>query len=144
MSTILIGSEDTYQSLVSFMPEDARKVLDTEIPRIRKQVSDDIDKFVTSIGIQMQAEFTKVAESVRKESEAPLASLDKIKESLASNTAKAEDLARAADNLRKLAQEYQDKWTNVGATIRTTAITAARAAGLPVPNFPIPGPKYEA
>lgn len=144
MSTIFIGSEDTYQSLVPYMPEDARRILENEIPRIRKQVSDDIDNFVKGVGDQMHAEFTKASETVRKESEAHLASLDKIKESLASNTAKADDLARAADNLRKLAQAYQDKWTSVGTTIRTTAIAAARAAGIPVPNIPIPGPKSEA
>lgn len=141
MSTILIGSEDTYQSLAPYMPEEARRVLEIEIPKIRKQVSDDIDNFVTSVGAQIQAEFTRVSEAVRKESEAHVASLDKIKESLASNTAKAEDLARAADNLRKLAQAYQDKWTSVGTTIRTTAITAARAAGIPIPNLPLPTPK---
>ena len=72
-------------------------------------------------------------------SDSHVTSLDKIKASLASNATKAEDLNKAATELRQHVQDYQTKWTKVGTTIRTTAIAAARAAGIPVPNLSLPG-----
>ena len=48
MSTILIGSEDTYQSLVSFMPEDARKVLN----RARKNIPTQRDIWIAAAKLE--------------------------------------------------------------------------------------------
>ena len=44
-----IGREESYDILRPFLPEDAKRVLEKEIPRIRKQIDGEIDDFVNAL-----------------------------------------------------------------------------------------------
>lgn len=132
---ILIGKEETYASLRPFLPEDAKRILEEQIPKIQSQVDAEIDRFVQGISEHLQQQLEQLAAAAQTDATNAQRKLDDIMANLARSQNDGAELIKAATELRSVVQAYNDKWTGLGQNVRKAALTAARSVGLPIPDL---------
>lgn len=129
----LVGREESYDSLRPYLPEDAKSILEKELPRIRKQIDGEIEDFAKSFGDYIKTEVTKVSQEIEKETKEAQVRLDKILVEIGAAAAGGAALGVQAKKLQDEVEAYKQKWENMGKTTRKAILTAAKATGIPIP-----------
>jgi len=125
--------EDKYFNAVRpYMPEEARRVLDDQVPVIRKQVSEEIDEFAKNLAGEIQQELTAFKEEQVKELNGITDRLTQLAAQVGAVT-NVTSLKEQAGALQTEIKAFRDRNEQIGQGIRRAAISAARAAGLPIP-----------
>ena len=128
-----IGREESYDILRPFLPEDAKRVLEKEIPRIRKQIDGEIDDFVNALSEHIQKQAAEMAKEIEDESKKSTEALDAILSDLNKN-ADAKVLIASAEALKAEVTAYKNKWASMGKNVQKAVLLAAKSVGLPVPT----------
>jgi predicted nucleic acid-binding Zn-ribbon protein len=89
---------------------------------------------VAHLSSQLQAELDEESKSIEAESLKAIQELDSILAAITAARGDGVAMAAAAANLKTAISSYQDKWENMGKTVRKLALTAARSYGLPIPG----------
>lgn len=129
-----IGREESYDTLRPFLPEDAKRVLEKEIPRIRKQIDGEIDDFVNALSEQIQKEAAQMAKEIEEESTKSTEALGAILSKLNANAADSKVLIASAEALKAEVTAYKNKWESMGKNVQKAVLLAAKSVGLPVPS----------
>lgn len=128
-----IGRQESYDSLRPYLPEDAKAILEKEIPRIRKQIDGEIDDFVKGLGTYIKSQVEAASKEIEGEAKKTSDRIAKILADLNANGGNATKLAAATTELQKELDDYKAKWQKLGETVQKCALTAVRAAGVPIP-----------
>lgn len=129
-----IGRQESYDSLRPYLPQDAQRVLDKEIPRIRKQIDSEIDDFVKSLGSYLKDQVDAETKSIGDEASAAMKKLDSILADVSAAGGDPQKLAAATADLKTAIKAYQDKWENMGKSVQKVALLAAKSMGIPIPG----------
>lgn len=130
---ILTGTDESYDSLRPYLPEDARAILDKELPRIQKRIEGEIDAFTSSFSERIAAEVAKVTNEINAELQAANAKLVEIAADIKANGANPALLAANAKALQDEVTAYKQKWEGMGRKVQGAILSAANAAGLKIP-----------
>lgn len=128
-----IGRQESYDSLRPYLPEGAKAILEKEIPRIRKQIDGEIDDFVKQLSQYIKQQVEAASKEVEEESKLSSKRLDTILIELRKDGLDTSKLSSAATELQKEIENYRTKWQKLGETVQRAALTAAKAAGVPIP-----------
>lgn len=129
--------EDYYTAIRPYIPEDAKAVLETQVPEIQKKVAGEIKEFADSFA----AEIAKEAE---KELQAALAEMATLRTAIAATTSQLAaanippaTLAAETAKLQQQLADYNARFVGWGETLRKATLTAlkatAAASGLSLP-----------
>lgn len=126
----LFESKD-FQSIQPYLPEDARKVLDAELPKIREQAIKQIDEFAESLVTELTRQLKELAD--RDVAELKTAQ-DKLKGDLAAfiKANPTDPLSQGASALKAAVEEHEKRFCRAGEALRQTVVTTLQAHGLPV------------
>jgi len=124
-----IGRQESYDSLRPYLPEDAKAILEKEIPRIRKQIDVEIDEFVKGLGSYIKLQAEAASKEIESEAKDSGVRMDKIISDLKAIGC---DHAKLAGDLQRELDAYKAKWQKFGEAIQKAALTAAKAAGVPI------------
>jgi hypothetical protein len=126
--------ESHFDSIRAYVPEEARRVLDTNVERVREEISVEIDAFAKSLATEIE---TKLANEA-KQLEDDFGSLKKKSADLLAqaNTAAPNpaQLLALASQLDEEVKAFNAKWKGLGEKARQAVIGAARSAGIPIPG----------
>lgn len=120
-----------FQSIQPYLPEDAKKVLDAELPKIREQAIKQIDEFAESLVTELTRQLKELAAQDVAELKT---TQDKLKGELAAFAAAAVPpaLAQSANALKAAVEEHEKRFSRAGEVLRQTVVTTLQAHGLPV------------
>lgn len=121
--------EDKYFTVIrSYMNDEARNALDTQIPAIKKEVSTQIDEFAKNLATSVQAKIKTIGDQHVAEMKAVEKEMEAVIKKLEANGIDDQSLER----LKASVATYQENINKAGAAVQKVALTAARSAGLPV------------
>lgn len=127
--------ERAYESIRGYMPEDAREILNEQIPRIEQFIDDELTKFGVELSEFIGAEVDRLLldsqESAHRSHNELIAAIGEIRADVAANDAV---LERAVARLERSLDDYERRFEALGEGVRRAVILAARAAGIPVPG----------
>lgn len=127
--------ERAYESIRGYMPEDAREILNQQIPRIEQFIDDELTKFGVElsefIGAEVDRLLLDAQESAHRSHNELIAAIGEIRADVAANDAV---LERAVARLERSLDDYERRFEELGEGVRRAVILAARAAGIPVPG----------
>ena len=127
--------ERAYESIRGYMPEDAREILNEQIPRIEQFIDDELTKFGVElsefIGAEVDRLLQEAQESAHRSHNELIAAIGEIRADVAANDAV---LERAVARLERSLDDYERRFEALGEGVRRSVILAARAAGVPVPG----------
>lgn len=129
--------ESAYQSVLTYMSPNTRRVLDREIAAIEQNVSREVDKFGEQLGAYVEQVTKRTIQELKAEAATSRAKLDSAIAKLEKATEGSEDdLSKEVSALKKQLTDYEDKWTKAGKTLRKSVISAvSTATGLPLGNL---------
>lgn len=130
---ILIGRDESYDSLRPYLPEDAKAVLEKELPRIRKSIEGEIDDFTKSFGEQIKAQMEEQKAAIAKDSADASGRLTELLQNVTVNAGDAAKLAQNAKELQAEITAYRQKWEGMGKSVQDAVLNAARSIGVPIP-----------
>ena len=122
--------ERAYESIRGYMPEDARQILNDQIPRIEQFIDDELTKFGVELSEFIGAEVDRLLldsqESAHRSHNELIAAIGEIRADVAANDAV---LERAVARLERSLDDYERRFEALGEGVRRAVILAARAAG---------------
>ena len=121
--------EKYFDSIVAYLPEDAKAILNSEVPRIRQQVIEEVQKFGEEVGKSLQEKIDALIAERGIESEVEL--LKKKLTDLKGDPSGA--LASSVETLKAELDEFKAKWKGVGKSLHEAAVLAVRSFGIPLP-----------
>ena len=124
-----------FQSIQPYLPDDAKRILDVELPKIRDAAIEQIDQFAESLVNEMSRKLEELAAQEKAEL---VASRDKLTKELAAFVATmvpSPALTKAAADLQSAVTEHEKRFSKAGELLRQTVVTALQAQGLPVGNI---------
>jgi hypothetical protein len=128
-----IFEQQYYDAIRSYVPEDAKRVLDEQVPVIRQKISEEIDAFAESLSADIKK---TLDDSAKEQTEALRVLRATFATEVAAISAHHDPaLKNAAKALNDAIDSYQAKFASLGATARTAVAGVAKAYGLPL-SFP--------
>ncbi|HUG11638.1 MAG TPA: hypothetical protein VMM36_11520 [Opitutaceae bacterium] len=125
---------DYYNAIRPYMHEDARRVLDQEIPEINKRVDESLDAFVRSYADQVKKEVDGLLAATQAELTTHVANINTTLDRITTSST-APRLAKLATELQAEVTAFETKYRGWGETLRKSALgslkAAATAAGFP-------------
>jgi hypothetical protein len=129
----MLFDEKYFQAIRPYVPEEARRLLDEQVPAIQKEISSEIDHFAKRLADDVTAEVTAFSKEQADEMNTILAKLAEVSANLAKAQPDPKELATQAATLQASVKAFEDRTKKAGETFRKLALTAARSAGLPIP-----------
>ena len=124
--------ERAYDSIREYVPEDARRILDSQTPKIEKFIDDELDKFGAELTEWISAEIEKVVEEQRVFFEQDRETLKQIIEELRHDVAtNDETLNEAVVKLEAQLDNYEERAQQLGKNVREKVSVALKSTGLP-------------
>lgn len=124
--------ERAYDSIREYVPEDARRILDSQTPKIEKFIDDELDKFGAELTEWISAEIEKVVEEQRVFFEQDRETLKRIIEELRHDVAtNDETLNEAVVKLEAQLDKYEERAQQLGKNVREKVSVAVKSTGLP-------------
>src|SRR5687768_11206502 len=121
-----------FDSIREYVPEDAKAVLDRQIPAIRDEVKRSVDDFGKQLGdfvhkriADLTIEQEREARDARVQYERALGDL---------KTQAGVDPAKIAA-LEQAITAYEERWRGLGEKIKGAALLAVRSTGIPIPGL---------
>ena len=130
----MLFDEKYFQAVRPYVPEEARRLLDEQVPVIQSEISKEIDQFADRLAKDITAEVTAYGNAQATELNSILARLAEVSASLAKQQPDTQQLATQAATLQASVKAFEDRNRQAGETFRKLALTAARATGLPIPG----------
>ena len=127
--------ESAYQTVLQYATPTVQNLLRSEIPRIRRAVNDEAQKFGEELGAYIEKQVAELAVAVEADSKRARESLDSILGDLKNKTeVRARDIKEAVKQLDEALDAYEKKWRGYGTTLREVVKTGVKATGLPIPG----------
>jgi hypothetical protein len=127
-----IFEQQYYDAIRSYVPEDAKRVLDEQVPVIRQRVADEIDAFTESLSTDIK----KVLDENAEEQTQHLRDLRAtIAPTLTALGAGSPELKETAKALQEALDAYESKFKTCGHAARSAVNGVAKAYGIPL-SFP--------
>ncbi|MGC4071588.1 MAG: hypothetical protein QM760_03590 [Nibricoccus sp.] len=127
-----IFEQQYYDAIRSYVPEEAKRVLDEQVPVIRQKVAEEIDAFAAGL----TGDIKKVLDETTVEQVKALSehrgSLTAQMQILAQAGAGNPAIQNAVDSLRESLDAYEEKFKALGSAARKTVNGVAAAYGLPL------------
>ncbi len=123
-----------YESVMGYAPDDVKQILQREIPRIEANIERELDKFSRELADYIQIEVRREVELAVAAAREDERRMQKGFDALRSAAATDPVLRGAVEQLAGYVEQYEARWRGVGETLKRAAITAARAAGVPLPS----------
>jgi len=125
--------EQAFENIQGYLPEDARRTLSSEVPRIKAFVDEEMDKFgaelIDFVTTEVEKSVAELAADLEARKSATDAALATIRADIAEND---ETLAAAVTTLEKELTAYEEMFRKAGTRIRQSAAAALQSAGFPV------------
>lgn len=124
--------DNAYESIKSYLPEDAKSVIDNQVKRIEKEIDVDLENFREDFIKQIKETVDEIEQETErsiKEFNNELSSItDKMKQEVSGNS----ELNSAIQNLSGKLDQYDAVAKKLASTTRTAIKVAANSAGLPI------------
>ena len=124
--------ERAYDSIREYVPEDARRILDSQAPKIEKFIDDELDKFGAELTEWISAEVEKVVEEQRvffeQDREALKQIIEELRHDVATND---ETLNEVVVKLEAQLDKYEERAQQLGKNVREKVSVAVKSTGLP-------------
>lgn len=124
--------ERAYDSIREYVPEDARRILDSQAPKIEKFIDDELDKFGAELTEWISAEVEKVVEEQRvffeQDREALKQIIEELRHDVATND---ETLNEVVVKLEAQLDKYEERARQLGKNVREKVSVAVKSTGLP-------------
>lgn len=124
--------ERAYDSIREYVPEDARRILDSQAPKIEKFIDDELDKFGAELTEWISAEIEKVVEEQRvffeQDREALKQIIEELRHDVATND---ETLNEVVVKLEAQLDKYEERAQQLGKNVREKVSVAVKSTGLP-------------
>ncbi len=126
--------EKAYESVMGYAPEDVKNVLEREIPRIKESIDEELAKFSKELGEYIKSEVDAALEKVQAEARAERDKMRDLMKKIrdAQSREELDKMRASATKLDEALTEYENRFENLGAMMRKSALTAARTAGIPI------------
>jgi len=131
MSNTLFQPKD-FQSILPYVPEDAKRILDAELPRIREKAVEQIDQFAESLVNELTAQLKALGEKQAQELKQSQDDLKKQLDDYVKKQAPDPNLTKATNELNAAIEEQRKRFLNAGVFLRQSVLTALKTHGLPV------------
>jgi hypothetical protein len=127
-----IFEQQYYDAIRSYVPEDAKRVLDEQVPVIRQKISEEIDAFTESLSADIKKSLEESAEEQAQSLRDLRATFTPY---LADLSAGSPEMKEAAKALHEALDSYESKFKSAGNTARNAINGVAKAYGIPL-SFP--------
>lgn len=127
--------ERAYESIRSYLPEDAKAVLSEQVPQVEGFIDEELSKFGEELAEYIASEVSQLVdasqrEAVRSHNEVVAA----VGELRARVVAEDAALEAAVAKLERSLEEYEHGYRVMGESVRQSVVAAIRAAGIPLPG----------
>jgi hypothetical protein len=127
--------ERAYESIRGYVPEDANQILNEQIPRIEQFIDDELTKFGVELSEYIGAEVDRLLQqsedaTARSRNEV-VAVIGELRANVVAGDA---TLEAAVAKLERSLDDYERRFEHIGEGVRRAVISAARAAGVPIPG----------
>jgi hypothetical protein len=127
--------ERAYESIRSYLPEDAKAVLSEQVPQVEGFIDEELSKFGEELAEYIASEVSQLVdasqrEAVRSHNEVVAA----VGELRARVVAEDASLEAAVEKLERSLDEYEHGYRVMGESVRQSVVAAIRAAGIPLPG----------
>ena len=127
--------ERAYESIRGYVPEDANRILDEQIPRIEEFVDEELARFGEElsafVGQEIDRLLADAGESAQRAHNEVIAVVGELRAEVAAGDA---TLEHAVDRLEQGLDAYERRYRELGEGVRDAVLAAVRAAGVPVPR----------
>lgn len=124
-----------YNSVRPYMPQDAKRILDEQIPVIKQQVSAEIEAFGKSYAESVTTEVARLVAEIEKDLSASTESLKATTDELLKESGDSAKLKEEVEKLKKAVEAHEEQvrgWgETLNASLKIAAKTAAASVGLP-------------
>lgn len=120
-----------FDSIRSYLPDEAKAILVDQIPKIREAVAADIDDFGKSLGAKLKKELDDAFDAQQKAAGEVSTQLRTLVDSIGKKGS--EHLAEVTRQLKESIDAYENQWKTLGAKAREIAVAAVKSAGIPLP-----------
>lgn len=127
--------ERAYATIGNYVPEDARRILEEQIPRIEGYIDEELNQFRDELGAFAKSAIDQaVAEQQAEMSEAMTAAKTSL-EAIRNDAAVGDDqLILAVSALEKQLNDLESHYTRLGEGVKTALVNGLRGAGIPLPG----------
>lgn len=124
--------QKTYDTVRPYMDEEARRILDQQVPQIRADIENEVTAFAASLRDQIKTGLDKEQVELDRQLAALTAQIDTLLKHIdqaASSTALTAERQKLQDQIAA----YKNQARQLGGNLRGVVLNAVRVAGIPVP-----------
>ncbi|MFA6561275.1 MAG: hypothetical protein WCV00_05150 [Verrucomicrobiia bacterium] len=129
----LLFKEEYFATVRPYLPEDARRILDNQLPAIKKSIEAEVDKFAKTLGEEVKKEVEDFQKGLVQQQEEFLKKVTANFAEAVKKGASPDEIAAAGKALQTAVDDYKNQVKGWGETARKTLLMAVKAAGIPIP-----------